>query len=267
MQASENQNNGSANDSSSGDEILVHAKNLIDQLEGGRSHEAYQVIAELNKARDINLFSEIGRLTRSLHDAMAEFYVDININRDNRSEISQIADAPDRLNYVIELTEAAANKTMDKVEETIPVGKKIQADAEELKPEWDKVLGGEIKPQEFRALHKKMGGFIDSTIESSQTVNSALSDILLAQDYQDLTGQVIKRVITLVQGLETSLVDLVKMAASVEQIVGITSPEASTEDVEVKDVEPEGPVVNAKSREDVVSGQDDVDDLLSSLGF
>ncbi|MBV1873989.1 MAG: protein phosphatase CheZ [Gammaproteobacteria bacterium] len=267
MKASEDQSNGSVGGNASNDEILLHAKKLIDQLEGGRSHEAYQVIAELNKARDINLFSEIGRLTRSLHDAMSEFYIDINIDRDNRSEVSQIADAPDRLHYVIELTEAAANKTMDKVEETIPVGKKIQANAEELKPEWDKVLSGEIKPQEFRELHKKMGAFIDSTIESSQTVNAALSDILLAQDYQDLTGQVIKRVISLVQGLETSLVDLVKMAASVEQIVGITPPDLSAGGIDAKDVVPEGPVVNAKSREDVVSGQDDVDDLLSSLGF
>ena len=266
MQASENQGNESGDKGEPSESILVHAKNLIDQLEGGRSHEAYQVIAELNKARDINLFAEIGRLTRSLHDAMSEFYVDINIDRDNRSEISQIADAPDRLNYVIELTEAAANKTMDKVEDTIPVGKKIQASAEELKPDWDKVLSGEIKPKEFRELHKKMGVFIDSTIESSQTVNSALSDILLAQDYQDLTGQVIKRVITLVQDLETSLVDLVKMAASVEQIVGITPTEETAGQAE-KDVVPEGPVVNAKERDDVVSGQDDVDDLLSSLGF
>jgi len=244
-------------------EIMAHAKAMVENLERGDSHEAFKVLEDLNKARDRNLFSEVGRLTRSLHSAITEFHIDIEMNQESQKEISRISDASDRLNYVINLTENAANKTMDKVEEAIPAANMIQATAEELKPEWESVLKGEVDPDQFRELHKKMGAFIDSTIVSSQGLGTNLSDILLAQDYQDLTGQVIKRVIQLVQEIEGSLVELVKTASSVEELAGIEKAQKVEKDA----IEAEGPIINKEERVDVVSGQDDVDDLLSSLGF
>lgn len=249
--------------STSQSEIMAHAKAMVEKLETGDSLEAFRVLEDLNKARDRTLFSEVGRLTRSLHNAITDFHIDIDMNQKSQQEISRITDASDRLNYVIDLTEKAANKTMDKVEEAIPTASMIQATAEELKPEWDKVLKGEIEPAQFRELHKKMGTFIDGTIVSSQGLGRNLSDILIAQDYQDLTGQVIKRVIQLVQEIEGSLVDLVKTASTVEELAGIEK----THQVEKPSIQAEGPIIKKKERVDVVSGQDDVDDLLSSLGF
>lgn len=244
-------------------EIMAHAKAMVEKLETGDSLEAFRVLEDLNRARDRTLFSEVGRLTRSLHNAITDFHIDINMNQQSQQEISRIADASDRLNYVIDLTEKAANKTMDKVEEAIPAANMIQTTAEELKPEWDKVLKGEIEPAQFRELHKKMGTFIDGTIVSSQGLGRNLSDILMAQDYQDLTGQVIKRVIQLVQEIEGSLVELVKTASTVEELAGIEK----TQQVEKDSIQAEGPIIKKEERVDVVSGQDDVDDLLSSLGF
>ncbi|MBL4608600.1 MAG: protein phosphatase CheZ [Pseudomonadales bacterium] len=246
-------------------ELIAHAKSMVEKLEEGSSIEAFKVLEDINKVREHTLFSEVGRLTRSLHSAITNFHIDISLDDESKQEISRISDASDRLGYVIELTETAANKTMDKVEEAIPAAKMIQTTAEELKPEWDKVLKGEIDPAQFRELHKKMGTFIDGTIVSSKGLCGNLSDILLAQDYQDLTGQVIKRVIQLVQELEDSLVELVKTAGAVEELVGIEKSSDST--VKENTIQAEGPIINKEERADVVSGQDDVNDLLSSLGF
>lgn len=245
-------------------ELVFYAKTLIDKLESDSPHEAFLVLDELNKARERTLYFELGCLTRRLHDAISSFHIDMHINKENQKEISRIVDASDRLNYVISLTEQAANKTMDKVEEAVPAANLILETAENLKPEWDKVLKGEIDPKKFRELHNRMGLFIDGTILASKGLNKSLSDILLAQDYQDLTGQVLKRVITLVQEVEQSLVDLVKMAASVEQLAGIKDAERIRPEASIA---AEGPAINKEKRTDVVKGQDEVDDLLSSLGF
>lgn len=246
-------------------EIIAHAKSMVEKLENGDSLEAFKVLEELNRAKDVTLFEELGRLTRSLHNAITDFHIDIGLAQEDQKEISRISDASDRLGYVISLTEDAANKTMDMVEEAIPTAKKIQMTAADLKPEWDKVLKGEIDPAQFRALHTKMGVFLDGTITASEELSQSLSNILLAQDYQDLTGQVIKRVIQLVQELESSLVDIVKTAGTVEELAGIETS-ALTDDAKPA-TEAEGPIINKEKRSDVVSGQDDVDDLLSSLGF
>lgn len=244
-------------------DLMFHAKALITKLETGDSHEAFLALDELNKARDRRLYYELGRLTRRLHDAISSFHIDMNINKENQKEISRIVDASDRLNYVINLTEQAANKTMDKVEEAAQTASLIMDTAKNLKLDWDKVLKGEIDPKKFRELHSRMGLFIDGTVLASTGLNRSLTDILLAQDFQDLTGQVLKRVITMVNEIEQSLVDMVRMAASVEQLAGIKSGSRQVE----SSIVAEGPVIHKEKRNDVVSGQDEVDDLLSSLGF
>jgi len=108
--------------------------------------------------------------------------------------------------------------------------------------------------------------FLDKLSKQSDKVYRNLSDILLAQDFQDLTGQVIKRVTGLVQEVEENLVSLVAMAGKVDQITGTVHEGLEKEQQE--DIERgEGPQMHAEERVDVVSSQDDVDDLLSSLGF
>jgi len=91
----------------------------------------------------------------------------------------------------------------------------------------------------------------------------------MAQGYQDLSGQVIKRVIELVSDVEKNLVRLVKLASNVEEVAGIKQANSKqvTERDETRRLQAEGPQINQQDNQDVMSGQDDVDDLLSSLGF
>ena len=249
--------------------VLRHARELVSKLESGKTAEAIKVIEDINRVRDQTLFQEVGRLTRRIHNAINSFHIDMDLPGADASDLSKMEDASGRLGYVIKLTEDAANKTMDKVELSIPMAGSIEKTAQELHLEWGRLMRKEMKPEEFRALYKKIDVYFGQTVTDSNELHQNLSDILMAQDYQDLTGQVIKRVITLVTEVESSLIDLVRMASTVEQLAGIGA-EASDEELiaaPANDEVAEGPIMNPEVRQDVVSGQDEVDDLLSSLGF
>jgi chemotaxis protein CheZ len=146
----------------------------------------------------------------------------------------------------------------------MPYASGISTEAKQLKDDWSRLQRKEMKPEEFRALTSKMGTFLSKLSDDSDKVYANLSAILLAQDFQDLTGQVINRVTTLVKDVEENLVKLVMMAGRVDQMTGNVHQETEQQET---DMQGEGPQMNAEAREDVVSGQDDVDDLLSSLGF
>ena len=106
--------------------------------------------------------------------------------------------------------------------------------------------------------------------EGTQILNASLQDIILEQGYQDLTGQVLNKVITLVTDVERELVNLMRIAGQVEKMTGIASGEAEgakAVEAPALNSEAEGPQIHAEKRNDVVNGQDEVDDLLSSLGF
>lgn len=249
--------------------LVEYAKTLLSQLENGESVEAMNTIANLHHARDQYLFQEVGKLTRSLHESIKNFAIDTSrAGNSVNEEMSRMQDASDRLNFVIDKTEKAANRTMDMVESIIPLTAEIGERARALKPEWQRLMRKEIKPEEFRCLTRNMGQFLELVSNESGRIGSNLSDILLAQDFQDLTGQVIRRVIQLVHEVEDNLVNLVMMAGTVDQITGTIHelPEQAETDLQ-PDIGPEGPIINPDKRNDVVNGQDDVDALLSSLGF
>ena len=128
-------------------------------------------------------------------------------------------------------------------------------------------MNKELTPAEFRDLCKLISKFLKSTDSKTRKLNQNLNDILLAQDFQDLTGQVIQKVTTMVTDVEARLVNLVAMAGHVDQLTGINHGDISVEHEEVDLIKGVGPQVHADEQEDVASNQDDVDDLLSSLGF
>lgn len=235
-------------------------KDLVDQ---GDIAGAMAVIAELNDSRDRTLYQEVGRLTRKLHESIRNFHID-TVDANNSAEISSIDDASDRLAYVIDMTNKAANRTLDLVEQTMPYTSKINQEAISLKADWDRLQRKEMKAEEFRALSVRMNSFLQNLSQDSDQVHQNLSDILLAQDFQDLTGQVINRVTALVKDVEENLVALVTMAGQVDRITGTVHEPIEQTGI---DIGGEGPQMNADKRADVVAGQDDVDDLLSSLGF
>jgi chemotaxis protein CheZ len=246
------------------------AELLVKKLEEGDLQGASSLIEAINAERDKSIYKEVGRLTRGLHEAIVNFQIDVEQYGANIvSSESEMANARDRLDYVINLTQDAADKTMDMVEEGMPVASKLGQEAVQLKADWGRLIRREMDPSEFRALYQRVDQFLGDTSQSADILNEKFNNILMAQGFQDLTGQVIKKVITLVQDVELRLVDLVRVAGQVEEITGIVEAvdKNKTDEGTNADIEAEGPQIKTDGRADVVSGQDDVDELLSSLGF
>lgn len=250
------------------DELKERARGLVSTLEQGDFTGAADLIRQINEARDRSIYREVGKLTRGLHEAIVNFQIDAAKGSSaDQENMSKIANAQERLDYVIGLTQRSADKTMDMVEAGIPIAEQLGEDAKALREEWQRLIRREMKPDEFRELYRRIDVFLGDTVQRSGDISVNFNSILLAQDFQDLSGQVIKKVITLVQEVEDRLVELMRVAGQVEQITGIFNTLEGDVAEAGPDVAPEGPHVNAHKRADVVSGQDDVDDLLSSLGF
>ena len=237
---------------------LEQAKSLVVFLESGQQAAADAVIAEIQNPINSELFAEIGKLTRQLHDSLTNFQLD---SRLNDLATADIPDAKERLNYVITRTEEAANKTMDAVEAIFPVVDTISEQVATVNPSWTKLMNNELDLKEFKSLCLDIDTLLKNTGKETKNIHSLMTDVLMAQDFQDLTGQVIRKVIDLVREVEDSLINmLTAFGISAEKVQEQSSPKVGENLVE-------GPIVNAANRDDVVEDQDDVDDLLSSLGF
>ncbi|MDH5432353.1 MAG: protein phosphatase CheZ [Gammaproteobacteria bacterium] len=238
-------------------QTITRVKDLLNHLENDQIEDAEKVLEDFSIKDNGDLFSEIGKLTRNLHEALSSFNLDSKITDIAASEIPS---AKDRLNYVIERTEEAANQTMDMVENCSRMADTLSSDSQELLVEWQKLYKRELAAGEFRKLCKRIESHFKKSTKTSDDLHKALSDVLLAQSYQDLTGQAIKEVISLVHEVEESMVNIIKVFGDMDKY-----HEAKGKVVKRK--EAEGPIVNKDKRDDVVNGQDEVDDLLSSLGF
>lgn len=250
-------------------ELQDCAKLLTDKLSSDDIEGASQLIEQLVRVRDDNMYKAVGQLTRALHDAIVSFNVDGDFTSDPPDiESSEIKDASDRLNYVIEMTQNAADKTMDMVEAAAPIALNLGEEAAALHAEWARLKRREMTADEFRALYTRIDGFLGDMRGGTSELNRNLQGIILEQGFQDLTGQVLKRVIGLICDVEVSLVELVRIASQVDAITGLSCFGDQTDGSKKKaGVHAEGPQIHGAKRADVVSNQDEVDDLLSSLGF
>jgi chemotaxis protein CheZ len=124
-------------------------------------------------------------------------------------------------------------------------------------------MSRDLQLGQFKELCKLLDDFLQVSVSDADSLRQYLTEILMAQDFQDLTGQMIRRVINLVQEVEVKLVEMLTMFGEVSKPLSIKEPVKN----EVNGIEAEGPIMNASERVDVVDGQNDVDDLLSSLGF
>ena len=237
---------------------LEQAKFLVEYLESYQQEKADELVAEIQNPINSELFAEIGKLTRQLHDSLMNFQLD---SRLNDLATADIPDAKERLNYVITRTEEAANKTMDAVESIFPVVDTIQKQIKSVNPLWQKLMHNKLEITEFKSLCIDIDLLLTTTDKESVRMHDLMTDVLMAQDFQDLTGQVIRKVIDLVREVEDSLIGMLTA-------FGITTSSPSqVSKPKVGDNLVEGPIVNTENRDDVVVDQDDVDDLLSSLGF
>ena len=198
---------------------------------------------------DDGVFKEIGHMTRALHDSLRELGFDKNLEK----TAAAIPDARDRLNYIATMTQAAAERVLNATEATQPVVAKIESGAKTLAGEWQKLFDNKLDVSEFKQLALKTHAYLLEVPQHTKQANANLTEIMMAQDFQDLTGQVIKKVMDLTQTLEQQLLVLLvhNAPASVKIDASLLN----------------GPVVNSAGRTDVVTTQAQVDDLLESLGF
>lgn len=235
------------------------AKELVKLLEQGENKAAGMLLESATLVDSVELFAEVGKLTRQLHDSLNNFQLDARMS-DLATE--DIPDAQTRLTYVMETTEQAANKTMDAVESSMPIAEKISQSIANVLPEWKKLMTRQLELGEFKTLCLDLDKLLEESSVESAKLTELLTEVLMAQGYQDLTGQVIRRVIELVKEVEDNLVHMLTVFGEPEVDENTNKSEKETDKVRA-----EGPIIDAESRDDVVSGQDDVDDLLSSLGF
>lgn len=240
-------------------ESLIQARALVASLEAGDEVEVNKLLDHLAQLRESTLFKEIGKLTRELHETINGFRLDARIADLTQKEIP---DAQERLTYVITMTEQAANRTLDAVEQSLPLSTQLQQRAAELRAPWQKA-----RAAANGALHDvgdQVDAFIDDVENHAVVLQRNLSDALLAQDYQDITGQIIRRVITLVQDVEQNLVGLVRLSG---QRFAVPAANVPTSVTATESRSLEGPRIPTLDKAESLKGQDDVDDLLSSLGF
>jgi len=235
---------------------VTRAKEMLLRMEQGDEDESARLLDELVRLREDSLFRELGKLTRDFHDALNNFRLDSRIADMAEHEIP---DARDRLSYVITMTEQAANRTLSAIEDSLPACETLEAQGEALKARWARFTRREMDAQDFRVLAHDMEAFLEASSRDLPRLHENLQDVLMAQGFQDLTGQIIRRVISLVEELERNLVELVRISGQ-----KLLPPE--------KEAKPDastavhGPAVPGLDT-GTVSGQDEVDDLLSSLGF
>ncbi|PSW31011.1 protein phosphatase [Photobacterium phosphoreum] len=236
---------------------LEQAQQLVVLLEQGQQQQANTLVQTLVEEHHAPMYEEVGKMTRQLHDSLVSFRQD---SRWNDLAKTDIPDARDSLSYVIDKTEAAANRTMDAVEITLPIAEQLQQTLLSLHPQWQRLMAGQIALTEFKQLCHDINALLLQVDQDSSLLREHFTDILMAQDFQDLTGQVIRRVITLVHEVEQRMLDILQ-AFGIEQ-----APLFSSETLP-STITAEGPIINPQQCKDAVSSQGDVDDLLSSLGF
>lgn len=239
---------------------LEQAKLLVHYLEADDGKSANELIQAITLESSAELFSEVGKLTRQVHNSLSNFHLDERLNGLTSTDMP---DARSRLEFVITETEKAANSTMDAVERILPSAEKLKDRLSSIMPEWKKLMNRQIELGEFKHLCIALDKLLIDASDESQILNTSLTEVLMAQGYQDLTGQVIRRVIELVKEVEDHLVDMLATFGDIEQLKEKPLPATNNSD----NVKAEGPIMDAANRKDVVNNQDDVDDLLSSLGF
>jgi chemotaxis protein CheZ len=233
--------------STSGDTPELEA--LFDSISAAVTQEATGV--EGQAVCPEHVFAQVGHMTRSLHNLLRELGYDSALEKVKQ----QIPDNRDRLNYIAAMTAQAAERTLNAAEAAQPIQNQLGASARQLADGWDKLFNKQLGVEEFKALVRDTRGYLRQVPEQVEATNSQLLEIIMAQDFQDLTGQVIKKVLEAAQVLESQLVSLL-----IE-----TTPQDLKQQMSTGLLN--GPVVNTAGRGDVVTNQEQVDELLESLGF
>lgn len=197
------------------------------------------------------LLIRVGHMTRLLHDSLRGLGLDKLLER----AAEDIPDARDRLDYVAKMSEKAAQRVLNATDVAIPLQELIDDGAKKISTELQSLVDHSGSVVQYQELAAQTLIYLKTVNKNSVETKAHLMDIMMAQDFQDLTGQVIKKVTELAQNLEQQLVQL---------LIEYSPDEIKRE---VADGMLNGPQINPEGKADVVSNQGQVDDLLDSLGF
>ena len=195
------------------------------------------------------MFERLGGIVRLLHDSLRELGYDKALTEAS----SQIVDAQDRLEYVATLTEQAANKVLNTLDEGMPAQDVLSKKAKDMDGRWTALFDGKLSLEEFKALAGDSRQFAQAVAEATEAEKARLLEIMMAQDFQDITGQLIKKVVNITKTVEHELAQLLRDNAPAE--------------VREKLAQKPVPLMQGPSVPSVALDQDNVDDLLADLGF
>jgi chemotaxis protein CheZ len=210
-------------------------------------HDA--VDAERNEHDE--MLARVGQITRTLHDSLRELGFDKVLEKATHD----IPDVRERLNYVARMTEQAAQRVLNATDAAIPMQERIDAGADEILNGWQAAFKAPFSEANYRDMATMTMQCLADMRNDTSATKQQLLDIMMAQDFQDLTGQVIRKVTDLAHGMEQQLVQLLidYSPAEVRRETGSGLLN--------------GPQINPANKSDVVADQGQVDDLLDSLGF
>ncbi len=200
-----------------------------------------------------DIISRIGSLTRLLRDSLKELGLDQTIIQ----AAEAIPDTRERLSYVVSKTSQAADTVLNCVDAARPLQDHLHATAGSLTHRWDAWFENPVELADARELVQDTRVFLKETPDIADKTNGQLMEIMMAQDFQDLTGQVIKRMMDMIHEIEKELIQVL-----LENIPEAARPEPQSKNNGLMN----GPQIDS-SRAGVVASQDQVDDLLDSLGF
>ena len=211
--------------------------------------------ANTSDDKPTEMFNQLGAITRQLHDALTELgYTPVL-----KGTVDELPDARSRLEYIARLTGEAAEKVLNRVDEAKAAQSRVIEHSQQMLDTIKGVPGLKWAMPELTEWSEKIQ-------QSAELTDQHLTDIMMAQDFHDLTGQVIKKVVALAGTIEEQLLHLLLQAAP-HALNDPASGDKEANKGAAGSAELQGPVVNADGRTDVVTDQAQVDDLLASLGF
>ncbi|MDB5936226.1 MAG: chemotaxis protein CheZ [Massilia sp.] len=201
-------------------------------------------------AADKPMFERLGGIVRLLHDSLRELGYDKALTEAS----SQIVDAQDRLEYVASLTEQAANKVLNTLDDGMPAQDVLSKQAKVMDTRWAALFEGKLSIDEFKTLAGDSRQFAQIVAEATEAEKARLLEIMMAQDFQDITGQLIKKVVAITKTVEHELAELLRDNAppAVREKLAAAKPVA---------------LMSGPALPSVALDQDNVDDLLADLGF
>jgi chemotaxis protein CheZ len=197
-----------------------------------------------------DVHQQLGALTRQLHDSLNGLGLAAKV----KDWAGELPDAKSRLSYIARLTGEAAEKVLNQVDQA-------KAQHDHIASETRRIGALIVKDPVAAVAKGHVMNFITDVEQASKKVDENLTEIMMAQDFHDLTGQVIAKVVNLAATIEEQLVLLLVQTAPPDAQAKLPTEESA------KEPSLSGPVVDGQAFQEVVTDQSQVDDLLASLGF